>query len=262
MTYAKAINALVGERLINSERAVVAVEALKDHSVKFTYPDWAESLAEAGLLARLDVGKAAIVMQEAEEGGELLASATKCVSGIFSYMSANYVEMQVLNWCKSLLDFPASAAGQLTGGCSAANLIGLATARNTRAGYDLRREGLHAVLKAWMTIKEQGTLKYGRLIQQNIDQAHYLGEQVKAAPELELALPVSLNIVCFRYIHPDLDDDALNALNKQIEIELQELGFAVPSVVKLWGKQYLHVAITNHRSHRDTGRISTSLFAR
>ena len=151
MTYEKAINALVGERLINSERAVVAVEALKDHSVKFTYPDWAESLAEAGLLARLDVGKAAIVMQEAEEGGDLLASATKCVSGIFSYMSANYVEMQVLNWCKSLLDFPASAAGQLTGGCSAANLIGLATARNTRAGYDLHREGLHAAPMA-MTV--------------------------------------------------------------------------------------------------------------
>jgi glutamate/tyrosine decarboxylase-like PLP-dependent enzyme len=66
-------------------------------------------------------------------------------------MSANYVEMQVLNWCKSLLDFPASAAGQLTGGCSAANLIGLATARNTRAGYDLRREGLHAAPMA-MTV--------------------------------------------------------------------------------------------------------------
>ena len=369
---------------------------------------------------------------------ELLAAATNSLSGIFSYTSANYVEMQVLNWCKSMLGFPASAAGQLTGGCSAANLIGLATARNTRAGYDLRREGLHAApqamtvyasteahssirkavevlglgsealrlvpvngslqmdleelqqmidedrqngrlplcvvgaagttssgaidplnqladicqvegiwlhvdgafgawaaiapryrhlvagmeradslafdlhkwmylpyaigcvlirreedmrrsfsltptylahgegdrgltgtdvpwivdygfdlsrgfaaLKAWMTIKEQGTLKYGRLIQQNIDQAHYLAELVKAAPELELALPVSMNIVCFRYFDPALDDAALDRINKQVEIELQELGIAVPSVVKLWDKIYLHVAITNHRSRRE-----------
>jgi hypothetical protein len=82
MTYEKAINALVGERLINSERAEVALEALKGHAVKFTYPDWAEALAEAGLLARLDVGKAALVMQEAEEGGEEFNQALRC-AGIF-----------------------------------------------------------------------------------------------------------------------------------------------------------------------------------
>ena len=82
MTYEKAINALVGERLIKSESTGVAVEALKDHSVKFTYPDWAEALAEAGLLARLDVGKAATVMQEAEEGGEEFDQALRC-AGIF-----------------------------------------------------------------------------------------------------------------------------------------------------------------------------------
>ena len=45
--------------------------------------------------------------------------------------------------------------------------------------------------------------QYGRLIQQNIDQAHYLAGLVEAAPELELALPVSLNVVCFRYVPKD-----------------------------------------------------------
>jgi len=43
----------------------------------------------------------------------------------------------------------------------------------------------------------------------------------KAAPELELALPESLNIVNFRYTRPDVDDARLDDLNKQIEIELQ-----------------------------------------
>jgi glutamate/tyrosine decarboxylase-like PLP-dependent enzyme len=369
---------------------------------------------------------------------DLLASATDSVSGAFAFMSPNYVEMQVLDWCKALLRYPASASGQLTGGCSASNLIGLAVARNSRAGYDLRREGLHAApqemtlyasaeahssiqkavellglggdslrkvpvnerleidlqalkaaiksdrengchpfcvigaagttntgaiddlnaladicqeedlwlhvdgafgawaaiaprskhlvsgmeradslafdlhkwmylpypigcvlvrheedhrwtfsltptylshgegdrgltgvdvpwlvdygfdlsrgffaLKAWMTIKEQGTLKYGRLIQQNIDQAHYLGHLVEAAPELELALPVSLNVACFRYIHPGLDGAALDTLNKRIEIELQEQGIAVPSIVVIHGSKYLHAAITNHRTRRE-----------
>ena len=116
-------------------------------------------------------------------------------------------------------------------------------------GFELSR-GFHA-LKAWMTFKEHGTAKYGRLIQQNIDQAHYLARQVEAAPELELALPVSLNVVNFRYIRPDLHDDSLNDLNKRIETELQERGIAVPSTICIRGRKYLHVAITNHRSRQD-----------
>ena len=369
---------------------------------------------------------------------ELLATLTNTPSGAFAYISPNYVERQVVNWCKEMLGYPLTASGVLTSGCSASNLIGLAVARNTKAGYDLRRSGLnkapqlmrlyasteshssvqkavellglgsealhlvpvnddlqidlqalkasissdresgylpfcvvgvagttntgavddlntladicqeedlwlhidaafgawaaitpgskHLVagmeradslafdlhkwmylpyaigcilvrneeahrqafsltptylahgeglrgltgvdvpwasdydfalsrafpaLKAWMTIKEQGTLKYGRLIQQNINQAHYLAGLVEAAPELELARPVSLNIVCFRFTQPGLDDAGLDALNKQIEVELQEQGIAVPSIVKIKGRQYLHVAVTNHRSRQE-----------
>jgi glutamate/tyrosine decarboxylase-like PLP-dependent enzyme len=376
---------------------------------------------------------------------ELLATMTNTPSGAFAYMSPNYVEKQVIDWFKAMLGYPPSASGVLTSGCSASNLIGLAVARHTKAGYDLRRAGLNRApqlmrlyasteshssvqkavellglgsealrlvpvnddlqidlqalkdmiendrqsgyqpfcivgvagttntgaiddlnaladicqqedlwlhvdgafgawaaiapeskqlvtgieradslafdlhkwmylpyaigcilvkseeahrqtfsliptylthgegqrgltgvdlpwvsdydfilsrgfpaLKAWMTIKEQGTLKYGRLIQQNINQAHYLAGLVDTAPELELALPVSLNIVCFRYTHPGLDETALDNLNKQIEIELQEQGIAVPSIVTIKGKQYLHVAITNHRSRREDFNLLVS----
>jgi aromatic-L-amino-acid/L-tryptophan decarboxylase len=368
---------------------------------------------------------------------ELLAAAANAVSGSFSYLSNNYVEMQLIDWCKTLLGYPAAASGLVTSGCSASNLIGLAVARNAKAGFDLRSQGLHAAsrqmtvycseeahssiqkaiellgfgsdalrripvnefmqidlaalraaitsdraqgllpicvvgaagttntgaiddinaladicsaeglwfhvdgafgawaaiapaakhlvagleradslafdlhkwmylsypigcvlvrdaeehrrafsvtptylahgegdrgltgvdvpwlsdlgfelsrgfqaLKAWMTLKEQGAEKYGRLIQQNIDQAHYLAQLVEACPRLELALPVSLNIVCFRYTRPGLSDAAPDPLNQQIEVELQERGIAVPSIVTIRTRQYLHVAITNHRSQR------------
>jgi aromatic-L-amino-acid decarboxylase len=369
---------------------------------------------------------------------ELLAAATDAVSGSFSYLSNNYVEMQVLDWCKNLLGYPPAASGLLTSGCSASNLIGLAVARHAKAGFDLRNKGLrgaprqmivycseeahssiqkavellglgsdalhrvpvtasmqldlaalrtairtdrenglcpacvvgvagttntgsiddlqqladichqeetwfhvdgafgawaaiaprsrHLVagmeradslafdlhkwmylsypigcilvrdadahrrafslmptylahgeggrgltgidvpwlsdygfelsrgfhaLKAWMSLKEHGAAKYGRLIQQNIDQAHYLAGLVEAAPELELALPVALNVVCFRYTRPGLSEAALDDLNKRIEVELQERGIAVPSTVIVKNRKYLHVAITNHRSRRD-----------
>ncbi|HEX5643429.1 MAG TPA: pyridoxal-dependent decarboxylase [Thermoleophilia bacterium] len=378
---------------------------------------------------------------------EMLAAATNSVSGIYSYVSNNYVELQVLDWCKQLLGYPLAAGGLLTSGCSASNLIALAVARNAKAGFDVRGEGLAAApgvpgeagasrrltvycsaeahssltkavellgmgtrslrrvptddllridlealsemvardraaglrpicvvgvagttstgsidelpaladfcereglwfhvdgafgawaaiapasrhlvagmeradslafdlhkwmnltypvgcvlvrdaeaqlqtfsltpsylahgegergltgvdvpwlsdygyelsrgfnaLKAWMALKEHGADKFGRVIQQNIDQARYLAGLVAATPELEQALPVALNIVCFRYVRPGLDDAALDQLNKEIELELQERGIAVPSVSTIHGRKYLHVAVANHRSRRE-----------
>ena len=82
MTYAKAVTALINEGLTNEERTGAAITALKGHAVKFTYPDWLEALATAGVLARLDVDKAADVMQEAEEGGEEFNQALRC-TGVF-----------------------------------------------------------------------------------------------------------------------------------------------------------------------------------
>jgi len=369
---------------------------------------------------------------------EFLAASMNTNTGGVDYHSANYVEKQVIDWFKELLGFPESASGLLTSGCSAANLIGLAVARNAKAGYDLRQDGLQSstvnmvvygseethssvqkavellglgsrslrlvpvnadfqidvqalkgaiaqdradgyrpfcvvgtagttntgsvddlnaladicrhnnlwfhvdgafgawaalvpgvknlvqgmeradslafdlhkwmympyeiacvlvrreqdhrdafsltphylshgegnrgmtggdlpwfsdygfqlsrgfrALKAWMSIKEHGIRKYGRLIQQNIDQARHLADLIDASPELELMAPVPLNVVCFRYIGGGMDDTALDALNRQILVELQERGIAAPSGTNLRGRYVLHVANTNHRSSRE-----------
>jgi aromatic-L-amino-acid decarboxylase len=373
---------------------------------------------------------------------EFLAAIMNTNSGDLAHHSALHVERQVIDWLKEMLEFPASASGLLTSGCSAANLIGLAVARNAKAGFDLRKEGLgkaqrkmtlynsqeiHSsiqkavellglgsqairlvpvnscyqidmealqaaivqdrsegyqpfcvvgaagttntgavddlqeladlcqgenlwfhvdgafgawaklapgardqvagleradslafdlhkwmympygigcvlvrdeaehrkafsltpvylarhqeergltggdlpwltdygfelsrsfqALKAWMSLKEHGVRKYGRLIQQNIDQAHYLGELVAASPELELVAPVTLNVVCFRYFRPGLEETALDAINKEILIELQESGVAVLSGTTVAGKYVLRVGHTNHRSHREDFQI-------
>ena len=102
-----------------------------------------------------------------------------------------------------------------------------------------------------MSLQEHGLNKYGRLIQQNIDQARYLAELVETAPELELVAPVNLNVVCFRYVRADVDGDTLDTLNEQIVVELQERGIAVPSGTTIGGNYAIHVANTNHRSRRE-----------
>jgi glutamate/tyrosine decarboxylase-like PLP-dependent enzyme len=114
--------------------------------------------------------------------------------------------------------------------------------------YGLQLSRGFRALKAWMSLKEHGMRKYGRLIQQNIDQARYLGRLVEAAPELELAAPVTLNVVCFRFLAPGVNGSALDDLNKKIEIELQERGIAVVSGTSLGGNYVLHLAHCNHRT--------------
>ena len=113
-------------------------------------------------------------------------------------------------------------------------------------------------LKVWMSMKEHGLHKYGRLIEQNVSQAQYLAELVEAAPELEHLAPVSLNIVCFRFVAAGLDDDTLDELNKELLIRLHESGIAVPSYTVIDGKYALRVSVTNHRSRREDFDILVS----
>ncbi len=105
-------------------------------------------------------------------------------------------------------------------------------------------------LKVWMSLKEHGVQKFGRMVVQNMNQAQYLAELVDSHPRLERLAPVQLNIVCFRYNPGELDNSALNALNEELLIRLHESGIAAPSYTTLEGRYCLRVCITNHRSQR------------
>jgi glutamate/tyrosine decarboxylase-like PLP-dependent enzyme len=74
---------------------------------------------------------------------------------------------------------------------------------------------------------------------------------ITAHPRLELLAPAPLNVVCFRYAAPGIDEDALNAMNQEILLRIQESGLAVPSHTVLGGRFAIRVAITNHRSRRE-----------
>jgi glutamate/tyrosine decarboxylase-like PLP-dependent enzyme len=114
--------------------------------------------------------------------------------------------------------------------------------------YGLQLTRQFRALKVWMSIKEHGLERFGRMIARNVEQANYLARLLEATPRLELCAPVGLDIVCFRYNPGGLDTAALNALNKTLLVRLQESGIAAPSYTTLDGVYCLRAAISNHRS--------------
>jgi glutamate/tyrosine decarboxylase-like PLP-dependent enzyme len=125
---------------------------------------------------------------------------------------------------------------------------GLASGNLWFSDYGLQLTRQFRALKVWMSIKEHGLAKFGRMIARNVEQAHYLGSLVAAGKDLELTAPIGLDIVCFRYNPGRLDTEALNGLNKRLLIELHKGGLAAPSYTTLDGEYCLRVAISNHRS--------------
>jgi len=128
---------------------------------------------------------------------------------------------------------------------------GLAAGHLWFSDYGLQLSRQFRALKVWMSIKEHGLDRFGRMIARNIEQAHYFGHLVENEPGMELLAPIGLDIVCFRFNPGGLDDDKLDALNKEILMQLHERGIAAPSYTTLQGRYCLRIAIANHRSKQD-----------
>ena len=128
---------------------------------------------------------------------------------------------------------------------------GLASGTFWFSDYGLQLSRQFRALKVWMSIREHGLDRFGRMMERNVDQAHYLGSLIAAEPQLEMMAPIGLDIVCFRFNPGALNQEQLERLNRDILIELQEQGIAAPSYTTLKGNYCLRVAIANHRSRTE-----------
>ncbi|MBZ9851999.1 amino acid decarboxylase [Mesorhizobium sp. CA14] len=117
--------------------------------------------------------------------------------------------------------------------------------------YGLQTSRGFRALKIWMALKEHGVEKFGRLIDQNIDQARHLTRLIEAEPALELMAPTTINIVSFRHRVDGASEEKLKAFNTEIMLRLQEEGIAALSDTTVQGRHCLRVAIANHRTRRD-----------
>jgi glutamate/tyrosine decarboxylase-like PLP-dependent enzyme len=113
-------------------------------------------------------------------------------------------------------------------------------------GVELTR-GFKA-LKVWLSFKAHGVDAIARVIAQNVAQARAFAERVVKIPHAVLVAPVSLNIVCFRFVTPGSTGDQQDAFNKELLLRVQESGLAIISGSRIGGRYVMRVACSNHRS--------------
>jgi aromatic-L-amino-acid/L-tryptophan decarboxylase len=125
-------------------------------------------------------------------------------------------------------------------------------------GPDLSRS--FKALKVWFTFQVYGAKRLGAMMEHTCQLAAYLAERIEQQPELELLAPVTLNIVCFRYLGqqdlgqqadtPEATGTSTDRLNAEIIVAIQESGVAAPSTTTVNGHLAIRAALFNHRTTR------------
>jgi aromatic-L-amino-acid/L-tryptophan decarboxylase len=113
-------------------------------------------------------------------------------------------------------------------------------------GVELSR-GMKA-LKVWMTLKDHGVERLGRVMEQNVEQTRYLADRLREIPEVELLGTGPLNIVCFRYAPAGRAPEEQDRLNQELLVRIQESGVAVPSPYVSGERFGMRICICGHRT--------------
>jgi aromatic-L-amino-acid decarboxylase len=118
------------------------------------------------------------------------------------------------------------------------------------AEYGIQQTRGFRALKLWMTLQYMGRDGVRDLIVHSVELARYLASVVERADDLELMAGVELSIVCFRYVPggPRPSDEALDALNREIEHLLQSDGRTFLTSTVLDGRFVLRACVLHYGS--------------
>jgi aromatic-L-amino-acid decarboxylase len=99
--------------------------------------------------------------------------------------------------------------------------------------------------KIWCSLQALGVKAFVSAIDQTLDLAEYMAEQIHKDDTMELLAPVRLTAVCFRL------KDRTDAENQTVLRKLVEEGTALLGPVEIGGRSGLRACIANYRTQRD-----------
>ncbi|MEL6919132.1 MAG: pyridoxal-dependent decarboxylase, partial [Bacteroidota bacterium] len=97
----------------------------------------------------------------------------------------------------------------------------------------------------YILLKTYGEELFNEYVTTLYDLGRDFGEMILKDNAFELAVKPMSNIVCFRYIQGDLDDETLDMTNAKIRQELLEEGEFYMVQTKLKGKHFFRVTLMN-----------------
>lgn len=107
-------------------------------------------------------------------------------------------------------------------------------------------------IAVWATLRAYGREGYRAIVERHLDLAQRVAERVDAAPDLERLAEVPLNIVCFRYRPPGVEDPAaIDDINRRIGEEILRDGRVYVGTTSYDGKVAFRPAIVNWRTREE-----------
>ena len=104
-----------------------------------------------------------------------------------------------------------------------------------------------------MSVQTFGIAAFRRAVSKGLELAAQAEDYIRNSNTLEMLLPGSLGIVCFRVNpgHADLDESALDAINKKVLVRIFWEDRAFISSTNLRGKFSLRLCIVNYTTSWD-----------
>jgi glutamate/tyrosine decarboxylase-like PLP-dependent enzyme len=103
-------------------------------------------------------------------------------------------------------------------------------------------------LTVWATLAAYGRSGYREMVERHVGLTRRLADQVEAAPEFELLEPPVLNVVCFRFHPPGVDETALDELNRSLGKAIIDDGRVYFGTTVYRGHVAFRPAISNWRT--------------
>ncbi len=100
-------------------------------------------------------------------------------------------------------------------------------------------------VKVAALIHENGLSKIGQYVEKCFDNGKLFAQIISQNPDFQLAAQPECNIVCFRYVGKNLEDNALNAINKKIREKLLQQGEFYILKTEIEGKTFFRVSLMN-----------------
>jgi L-2,4-diaminobutyrate decarboxylase len=110
-------------------------------------------------------------------------------------------------------------------------------------------------LKIWMVIRHLGIAGLREFADRNLELAAACASELRRSSRFELIVEPDLNIVCFRFIAPGLDEPALDALNLAIKERLFRSGVVLLSATRVGGRVALRAIFSNPALDAERPRI-------